>query len=521
MIAAPDPAEKTLSGLLRLLGREVSSEVIDELFLSHPDYPSLAAFSDALLGMGVPHEALQVPRESLRELALPHLAHLDNEDFVVVERLEDGRVDLAGRGSLPLEQYLRLWSGVVLVPERDKPSSQASASPRPALSAGLGSALASALWLVVVAGLAAWSSPPSGAWLGLLGLTVLGLVASALLTAESLGLQTAAQRFCSLSQKTSCASVLASRAARLGPFSMADIGLGYFAGGLLVLLVAWTHPSAAGLAVFALTGLAALGLPYTAFSVVYQGVVVKRWCPLCLLVQLVLWGEALLGLGAGAWAPGARHDPTAWAVIALFPLPFALWVGVKPWLERSLRLRGERIEHERLIRDPVIIRTLVELEPAAELPPVPLEIRSGPSEAPVTVTIYTDPTCSFCRERHLELEEAARSSPEGLRVEVRLLGPMHADEASWGLIRALAQDLAAERHADAHARLSRWFHGDRTVAPVRDLSPGAAALLERHREVQAHPPFGATPVVFVGGRRWPSRLPLRVVAHWARAQLEG
>lgn len=520
MSTAMDPAETALRSLLRALGLEASREAVDELFLSHPDYPSLAAFSDALDALGISHDALQASKDSIEGLSRPHLAYLESEEFVVVERLEGGLVHIAGRGALPLERYLEVWSGVVLVP-----SGAHDSKPEPRRLDRAWGAPTVALTVVAVvvllsAGLAFWANPPSVFLPGVLGASLIGLIASGLLTAESLGLRTAAQRLCQLGAKTSCASVLASRAARLGPVSMTDVGLGYFAGGLLVVLFAAVHSPARDMTQLVLTALAVASLPYTIFSVAYQGVVVKRWCPLCLLVQGLLWAEAGLGVLTLRWPPNLDGDLSAWAVLLLYPVPFALWWGVKPSIERSLKLREQRIEYERLVRDPAIIQTLIELESPTELPPVPIQFEHGAKDAPLTVTIYTDPTCGFCRERHLDLEAAVALVQGRLRVIVRILGPMHSDEASWALVRMLAQDVADDRSGDAYEKLSRWFQGKRGVPSVEVLTPAAEALLARHRELQERPLFGATPVIFVNDRRWPSRIPLRAVGYLARARLE-
>ena len=503
-----------MNELLRALKVRPSSHDIDEHFLSHPDYPSLAAFSDALHAFGVEHEAYQAPADAFDGLPRPHLAYLDDEEFVVVESADSERVILGNGRSVPRAMYLGRWTGVLLapkgvVPRDSKPGSTVSS--RSVLSyvllglGGLSSLILSTL---------AHPLPP--ALFGMLALGLLGLTLSFLLAAESLGFATAAQKFCQMGAKTSCASVLASPAARLGPFSMVDIGVGFFGGAVLVGVVSASSLASVEATLVLMTTLSVVSLPYTLFSVGYQGLVVKRWCPLCLGVQAILWAQALLGLAAVGWTASLPDSWAAWSVVALYPLPFAVWLLVEPLSRRSLELRRRNIDYERLVRDSGVIRTLLEREAPAELPQVPIEIEYGQKHAPVTVTLYTDPTCAFCRDRHLELELAERVALGALRIVIRVLGPMHPDERALALIDAMAVDICSGDQARAHQRLAAWFHGDRTVSPSQALGPEAKAKVEQQEALRRDPPFNASPVIFVGDRRWPSRLPLRAVGYLAR-----
>src|SRR5690606_15787424 len=69
-----------------------------------------------------------------------------------------------------------------------------------------------------------------------------------------------------------------------GWISWADAGLIYFASSLLILITSLLSEPALGL----LSWLSLFTLPYCIFSIYYQGVKLKKWCPLCLGTVAVL-----------------------------------------------------------------------------------------------------------------------------------------------------------------------------------------------------------------------------------------
>jgi uncharacterized membrane protein len=98
-------------------------------------------------------------------------------------------------------------------------------------------------------------------------------------------------RFCPRGEKFNCHAVMESPAAKLfGLIPMADVGGIYFSGGIILICFSVLHFNFFQ-QIFLLALLNLLTLPYTIFSVVYQAVVVKKWCALCLIVQLTFWFE--------------------------------------------------------------------------------------------------------------------------------------------------------------------------------------------------------------------------------------
>ena len=106
-----------------------------------------------------------------------------------------------------------------------------------------------------------------------------------------------ADKICSLFSKKDCNNVLESEAAKLwGVFGWSEIGLGYFASNVLIAIFV---PKA--ISILALINI--LALPYSFWSVWYQKVKARQWCPLCLIVQVLLWSIFVLNLLFGFIQP--------------------------------------------------------------------------------------------------------------------------------------------------------------------------------------------------------------------------
>lgn len=99
------------------------------------------------------------------------------------------------------------------------------------------------------------------------------------------------KRFCPHGWRFDCKRVIDSPAGTLfGFIHLADLGVLYFASSLMLLVFTSFSPDFYYYVVF-LGLLNLLTLPYTFFSVLYQAFAVRRWCALCLIVQLIFWLE--------------------------------------------------------------------------------------------------------------------------------------------------------------------------------------------------------------------------------------
>jgi uncharacterized membrane protein len=144
-------------------------------------------------------------------------------------------------------------------------------------------------------------------------------------------------RFCPRSPLFDCKRVIDSPAGKLfGLVHFADLGVLYFAGTLLTLIVSAFGPGFYYQVLY-LGALNLLTLPYTLFSVAYQAFRVRRGCALCLIVQAVFWLEfwQFYPFIFGTPPAPAFHLRLLYPLIMGCGIPLALWPLVRLLLRRT------------------------------------------------------------------------------------------------------------------------------------------------------------------------------------------
>lgn len=451
-----------LSTLLEGLKAKVTRMTVQDSLSRHPAFPSLLSLSETLTDWSIDNSALQLDDASkLQELPIPFIAHLHkwNGWFVVITDIKEDKItyydSAVGLQYEPLEAFKAKWSGVVLLAETNESSGEENYLTNyhkqnrenlkiPVLSTiSVLIALASTLMLGEYFSIIDW----------ILAITKLaGLTLSGLLVMKQLGLQNAfAERLCRINDKTSCDTLLNSPASKLwGWLSWADVGLLYFTGSLLMLIVSANQPAVGTL----LSWLSLLVLPYTIFSVYYQARVAKQWCPLCLGVQVVLMIEGSIAFIR------VQSLPTAWqpystAVIALL-LPVIAWILIRPLLANITESRRQHHELMKLKRNPDLFRALLVQQPSLPLMPADLyPVILGNLDGEHTITLVTNPFCTPCARVHKELSHLLHHNPE-IKVHV-----IFSSDGPDGLIMKVAAHIMALDVRQQEAALTDWYRQEK------------------------------------------------------------
>ena len=501
-------ATETLYGLVKRLRASVTRATVQESLLKHPDFPSLLSLSEVLTDWQIDNTALQLnTTEQLRELPLPCIAHLrkNNGWYVLVTDLQGDTITFTdsanGRTTESLTDFERKWSGVVLLAETNEQSGE--------INYGLHRKqeildelrapflLAGAILLFLFAILSVAKDLAFTDWLLLLTKST-GLTLSGLLVAKQLGSKNAlTDRLCRINSKTNCDDVLNSPAAKLwGWLSWADVGLLYFAGGLLTVLLIGIQLNVLPL----LRGLALLAVPFTLFSVYYQGVVLKQWCPLCLGVQGILLIEGILAARQLTPLPDFVM-PYVFILIA-FLMPTLAWAFVKPLLTNLLKSRREHDELMRLKRDPDLFRALLMQQP--QMTPIPADLHPimlGNPDAEHTITLVTNPYCGPCAKMHKELEQLLERNST-VRAAI-IFAFNSADEAAMNVA---VHTMALAQQGNTSNALIDWYEQPEKnfgawvkKYPLVSDSMDWITVINKHNDWCRSADIRATPTVYVVG----------------------
>ena len=244
----------------------------------------------------------------------------------------------------------------------------------------------------------------------LLAVNLIGIYICYLLVLKQLHIHSRyADKICTLFSKSDCNNVLESDAAKLfGIFGWSEIGLGYFAANTIILLflphlIHW------------LVLINILALPYTVWSVWYQKVKAHQWCPLCLIVQLLLWTIFLINAVCGYitnkylfYPPleGAGGGLIAQLIIVscIYAIPIITLTLLLPKLSESNQVSQLRQEINSIKSNEDIFRTLLTQQPCYEVSRSDSQILFGNPEALLKISILSNPFCNPYAKMHARVE---------------------------------------------------------------------------------------------------------------------
>lgn len=338
--------------LVRLLGIKLTITHIRDIVKAHPDFPSLLSVAETLEWFGIETEALQGTVNDLELEHCPSIIHMKGDRFAVLEEIDNGYVTYIdpdqGRNHLNLSEFSQIWNGVLLTanPGPEAGDKDYSAHRKKEIISTLRKylvlpGLALLLTFLFVSRFQGVEEIISQ-WNVLLLWSIKWFGFAICLAMVNLhGESFALKRLCSLGEKVNCLKVLNSPAGKLFGFSMADIGVVYFLGGILTFVyMSFTQTWSVIMPMMAI--LSMLTIPYTVFSLAYQGSVIKVWCLLCLSVQILFWIE--FGILHGLIFKWNSPSLPIISFLALHGTAVLVWFGLHSVFTRARRT--SYLEHQ-------------------------------------------------------------------------------------------------------------------------------------------------------------------------------
>ncbi|KAA3620332.1 MAG: hypothetical protein DWP94_12805 [Flavobacterium sp.] len=419
--------DQLYSLLQRLLERNnirLDREELKLQLVSHPSYPSLHALTGVLEHFRVPNAALKVPvnHEVLSNTPNHFLATLkihDRDTLSLVERKSDRIYITNGddkRSTLTIDEFLTQWSGIIVVIENESGIDSGKAR--------FSGKLSMIILLTITLLLSAYIISNHTSWFStlhfLLGLIGIGI--SSLILQHENGMNSGSlQAFCNLSQNTSCDAVLESKGASLtGDIKLSDLSLIFFASVAIGWLIG-TQLNVSMVDFYALLGI--LTVPVVGYSVVYQAVIVKKWCLLCLGISCVLLLQVAFLLTGGSLSSSVFFDyKPALIFISSLLLSSALWLQIKPLIRNKSLLNKLKVEHFKFKRKFSLFNALYSQQTKiSDIGSIPGELVFGKEQVPLKLILVTNPYCGFCKQAHRDMETLLRKAEGKINLTIRFL----------------------------------------------------------------------------------------------------
>lgn len=402
---------------VRHLRIPVTKSSVKETLKSHSYYPTFKSICDTFNEWNVDHYPLRYQPEEIKELAAPYIAHFSNGggQLAFVSGINNGRItyyeSYNTKRETGFEDFIERCSGAVILLNPDERSGEKDYRKKrqdELISNGILPVTILAFLLFII--LAVINSVVTeGIQLQkikeLLFLTkATGIALSVLLILHEFEVRLSlTEKLCHLNKATNCNIVLNDKASKIfGWFSWADAGIVYFTGCFLLLLQSSGDGDYSLMAI-----LSALSLPYPVFSIYYQGFVLKKWCPMCLGVQMILIIEFILLLPEFSNLNFSFSSLSG--LILTFLVTGIIYTLVIMYIREKMSNEIHYYKYLGFKKNPDVLRTLLLNQKPYNIPLTEASLVFGKKDASLKITAFLSLQCSHCARAFEKIKEMLKS----------------------------------------------------------------------------------------------------------------
>jgi uncharacterized membrane protein len=382
----------------------VTNGTIKESLIANPHYPTFKSICDVLSEWKVDHYPLKYQPEELKDIETPFISHLTlgGGHLAFVTKIINNKVQyfdsIKSKKLISFDEFIKICSGAIILLNPDKKSGengyrkkrQNEILNKSVLPTVIGTFILFSIMTILTTLIN--DRPHFDKTQLLLILTkIVGLWLSVLLVLHEFEINTIlSDKLCHLNKATNCNTVLNDSASKVfGWFGWADIGVIYFMSSFLILLHGIKAPYFSVFAIFA-----AMSIPYPVFSIYYQAFVLKKWCPLCLGVQLVLILEFILLL--------PQFSNLHYTFIGIFNVILTLLIIGIIYILFIMYIRentSNELNHYKYLRfkkNPEVLRTILLNQKHYDIPVTGASLVFGEKNVSMKLTIFLSLHCSHC-----------------------------------------------------------------------------------------------------------------------------
>jgi protein-disulfide isomerase len=524
-----EPIVKATLTYLKLLKVKVNSNTVNDTLQQHPDYPSLLSITDAFNRWNIPSAAIKIDTEQIDQMATPFMLYTNNihEPLVIVTHVSDTAIEFYANKFKEIEVQNKeeffenriansltskeLKGVLCILAEPTSASGEKNYVQNkrkqiinrivPILSCIL---LATLSFLFINA---KTNSSLRGQVPLFLQYTILliGVVVSILLLWYEIDRNNPIlHKICTGIIKGNCNAILSGKASKvLSWLSWSEVGFFYFAGGFLAVLftddalpiVAWMN---------------LLALPYTIFSIYYQGVVAKQWCMFCLTVQALL-----IAGGVNVFAFQLYQNLfyvntiTFIMVMMLYLLPVLVWYSIKPYLLQLQQAKTTERLFARLKFNPEVFETLLHKQKQITQSVTTLGIDIGNIDAKNTLIKVCSPYCGPCAKAHPKIEKLLEET-NNLKAKIIFTATNHEGDIRYKPAAHLLAIAAQGNAALTQQALDDWYLTDKkdyevfaAKYPLKDELQQQGNKIEAMDKWCKITDIQYTPTIFINGHQLP------------------
>lgn len=383
-------------------------EDFEDVFQSHPNYPSLYAITDTFNLLSIENIAIKIPKEQIEELPKDFLAIYKNQ-LVLVSKT-DKKISIENqelkKELINYSDFLASWNGVIIVIE---PNIKITTSTNKNLS--LWSLYA--LPFIALILLSLFYNNYNFSSFGSLLISLIGIIISVFILQEKFGVKNEiTTKFCNLNSNTSCNSVIKSENSKINKYiNFTDLPLLFFAISFLSILIL---PQQSTL----LVGLVSLcSVPIVLYSVWLQKFQLKKWCLLCLAVSFLIVTQSFVFVITNSLQVSV-FQTNASAILFSSVLATSFWLFLKPIMESKYNLEGVNIELNKFKRNFNLFQFLSEEIDEYDDFEKLKGITFGAKNNATQLTLILSPSCGHCHKAFHDAYELFQKFPEKTHLNI-------------------------------------------------------------------------------------------------------
>jgi uncharacterized membrane protein len=389
-------------------GYSHQKDAFEDLFLSHPNYPSLFAFTDSLDALSIENLAIKIPKEQFVDLPESFLS-IYKDDLVLITKNNQTIIIETEKGkpqNLTFTEFLSGWEEVVIAVE-------------PNLNPVLKKEKKNTKWLlyflplIALTSLSIYYNEYTFNAIVTLLISFIGIVVSVFILQEKFGIKNQiTSKFCNMNPSASCSSIITSKNSKINNyFNFTDLPLLYFGICFLSILVQPIQSS------IIISLLSVLSIPILIYSVWLQKFQLKKWCLLCLSVSFLMIVQSVFFVFANSSFDIITQ--INFAVLLFVTITMAsIWLIIKPVLETKYTLERNNIELNRFKRNfnffQFLSKDIEEYDDFEKLK----GITFGNKEASTQLTLILSPSCGHCHSTFEDAFELFQNYSEKIHLNI-------------------------------------------------------------------------------------------------------
>ena len=401
---------------LKLLNIYIEGDEFLYQIESHPDAPSLLAYSDALSFFGIdnlafnldfneidnlPDNFLSIVKNPSNEIHL-YVSHIKQSDNLFFVTDHEGKTLQKDRNELK-----EIWSGVVLLAEK----SEDSVSQNIYLTKVLPVFLVGLIFLAIYVNQNLFSLLFSV-------LVLIGVYLSIEAIKTELGFDsTISKQFCTAMENADCGQVINSKKSIFGKIKLSDISIWFFSSQLLGLLI---FESKSINSLFSLLFvILCCALPVTLYSVYFQKYVERKWCPICLTIIALMYAQffyLLFNFNNYFNIEKIRIYDLSILLVS-FSVPAILYFFAKKILVKFKNLKETSAMAMKYVKNYQYFKRVLKGNRKINFENNVITI--GNRNARNVLTVVTTPLCGFCKEMHEILHTIYENYKNDIKIEIR------------------------------------------------------------------------------------------------------